>query len=50
MAVQSLHIVDGDSTAGSLRRAGFLKQGDILSWRDALCSGPVPGHKSLRQL
>ena len=50
MAVQSLHIVDGDSTAGSLRRAGFLKQGNILSWRDALCSGPVPGHKSLRQL
>jgi hypothetical protein len=49
MAHRFFHIVDGDCTAGTLRQAGFLKDGDILSWRDALFSGPVP-RLSLRQL
>ena len=50
MALQFLHIVDGDSTAGTLRQAGFHKQGNILSWRDALYSGPVPEGVTFRQL
>jgi len=50
MPLQFLHIVDGESTGGTLRHTGFLKNGDVLSWRDALCSGPVPGRLSLRQL
>jgi hypothetical protein len=50
MGVQLLHIVDGDSTRGTLRQAGFSKNGHILSWRDALYSGPVPQDLTLRQL
>lgn len=47
---KTLHIVDGESTAMSLRGAGFRKHGDILSWRDALYTGPVPAGLTLRQL
>ncbi len=43
------HIVDGESTGGTLRWAGFSKD-DILRWRDALYDGPVPAGLSLRQL
>jgi len=50
VAIKTLHIVDGESTGGSLRQAGFGKKGDILSWRDALYTGPVPGGLTLRRL
>ncbi len=48
--MKALHIVDGDSTGGSLRLAGFGTNGKILSWRDALYTGPVPRGLTLRQL
>ncbi len=48
--MKTLHIVDGESTGGSLRQAGLGKKGDILSWRDALYTGPVPRGLTLRQL
>jgi hypothetical protein len=44
-----LHIVDGDCTRGTLGLAGFANA-DILSWRDALYTGPVPPLLKLRQL
>ncbi len=50
MAIKTLHIVDGESTGGSLRQAGFGKKGDILPWRDALYTGPVPRGLTLRRL
>src|SRR2546425_7821826 len=50
MAMKTLHIVDGESTGGSLRQAGLGKKGDILSWRDALYTGPVARDLTLRQL
>src|SRR5437879_2179931 len=50
MAMKILHIADGESTGGSLRQAGFRKNGDILPWRDALYTGPVPRGLTLRQL
>lgn len=45
-----LHIVDGDTTSGSLRLSGLAKGRDILVWRDALYSGPAPDKLSLPQL
>jgi hypothetical protein len=45
-----LHIVDGGSTAASLRLASLRRGGKILSWRDALYEGPVPNGLSMRQL
>lgn len=50
MAIKTLHIVDGESTGGSLRQAGFGKKGDVLPWRDALYTGPVPRGLTLRRL
>lgn len=50
MPPKTLHIVDGDATGGTLKAAGFRGKGEILSWRDALYSGPVPARLSLRQL
>ena len=50
MSAKTLHIVDGDSTAGTLKQAGFGGRGEILSWRDALYTGPVPAGLPLRQL
>lgn len=50
MSAKTLHIVDGDSTAGTLKAAGFRGKGEILSWRDALYTGPVPAGLTLRQL
>ena len=50
MATKVLHIVDGESTGGALRQAGFRKNGEILPWRDALYTGPVPRGLTLRQL
>jgi hypothetical protein len=45
---RTLHIVDGESSGGSLR--GFLPKAPILVWRDALYDGPVPGNLSLHKL
>lgn len=50
MSKTTLHIVDGDSTGGTLRQSSLHRQGEILSWRDALYSGPVSAGLSLRQL
>lgn len=50
MTIKTLHIVDGESTGGSLRQAGFGKKGGILPWRDALYTGPVPRGLTLRRL
>jgi len=48
--MKTLHIVDGESTGGTLRLAGFRKDSEILRWRDALYTGPVPASLTLRQL
>lgn len=50
MDVKTLHIVDGASTAGTLKMSGLARARDILCWREALYSGPVPAGLSLRQL
>jgi hypothetical protein len=34
--MKTLHVVDGESAGGTLRGAGFRKNGEILVWRDAL--------------
>ena len=48
--IKTLHIVDGESTGGSLRQARLGTKRSILSWRDALYMGPVPHDLTLRQL
>jgi hypothetical protein len=48
--MRTLHIVDGESCGGTLRASGLAKAKDILSWRDALYTGPVPRDLTLRQL
>jgi hypothetical protein len=50
MATRTLHIVDGESTGGTLGAAGLQKDGKILVWRDALYTGPVPTGLPLAQL
>ena len=50
MDVKTLHIVDGDSTGGTLKMSGLAGARDIVCWREALYSGPVPAGLSLRQL
>jgi len=50
MTAKTLHIVDGESAGGTLKQAGLAKSKDILCWRDALYSGPVPAGLSLREL
>ena len=35
-----LHVTNGDSTSGTLERAGIAER--VLPWRDALHEGPVP--------
>ncbi len=50
MAIKTLHIVDGESTGGSLREAGLGTRKNILSWKDALYAGPVPQGLTLRSL
>lgn len=45
-----LHIADGESAGGTLRATGFGKNAEILAWRDALYTGPVPAGLSLRPL
>ena len=46
--MRALHIVDGHSSAGSLKRA--LPGTQILVWLDALYEGPVPGGLTLAEL
>jgi hypothetical protein len=48
--MKTLHIVDGESTGGTLRRARPGREEEILRWRDALYTGPVPSGLSLRRL
>lgn len=48
--MKTLHIVDGESTGGTLRVSGIARAKDILVWRDALYAGPVPAGLTLRQL
>ena len=50
VARKALHIVDGESTGGSLRASGLAKSKDILRWKDALYTGPVPAGPSLKKL
>jgi hypothetical protein len=46
----TLHVTNGDSAAGTLRRIGLA--GRVLPWRDALHAGPVPavGDRELRRV
>ena len=48
--MNTLHIVDGESTGGTLKLSGIARRDEILCWRDALYTGPVPAVLSLRQL
>ncbi|MFI5207384.1 MAG: DUF1835 domain-containing protein [Gemmatimonadales bacterium] len=43
-----LHVTSGDSAAERIRAAGV--GGEILSWRDVLHEGPVPGRLGFAQL
>jgi hypothetical protein len=42
-----LHIVNGDSTGGSLRQAGVA--GQVVSWAEALHEGPILEHATAEQ-
>ena len=46
--MRPLHIVDGESSGGTLKLA--LPGAAILVWRDALYDGPVPGGLTLSDL
>jgi hypothetical protein len=48
--MKTLHVVDGESAGGTLRGAGFRKNGEILVWRDALKTEPIPPGLTLRHL
>ena len=48
--MKTLHIVDGESTGGTLKGALSARARDILGWRDALYTGPVPSGLTLRRL
>src|SRR5579864_11440 len=50
MRLRTLHLVDGESTGGTLKASGIAKGKDILPWKDALYSGPVRAGLSLQQL
>ncbi len=50
MREKTLHIVDGESSGGTLRVSGVAKPKDILRWKDALYTGPVPAGLSLGRL
>src|SRR5437868_2892432 len=45
-----LHVVDGESTGGTLRVSRLAQGKDILVWKDALDAGPVPEGLTLREL
>lgn len=46
----TLHIVDGESTGGTIKVSGLAGNKQILRWNDALYTGPVPAKLTLRQL
>jgi hypothetical protein len=48
--VKTFHIVDGESCGGTIRVSGLAEGKDILSWRDALYTGPVPRDLTFRGL
>jgi hypothetical protein len=48
--MRTLHIVDGESCGGSLRLSGLARGKEILAWRDALYTGPVPPDLTLHGL
>jgi len=48
--MRTLHVVDGESTGGTLRLSGLAKRSEILRWQDALYTGPVPAGLTLGQL
>ena len=48
--MKTLHIVDGESTGGTLKVSGVARGKDILVWRDAFYTGPVPAGLTLREL
>jgi len=50
MVENTLHIVDGECTGGTIKKSGFARSKQILCWRDALYTGPVPAKLTLRQL
>jgi len=50
MRENTLHIVDGESTGGTIKESGLASSKQILCWRDALYTGPVPAKLTLRQL
>src|SRR5881394_380539 len=50
MPGKSLHIVDGESTGGALKASGLTRSTEILCWKDALYTGPVPAGLSLKEL
>src|SRR5215470_13078386 len=50
LVMKTLHIVDGESTGETLRRARPGREHEILCWRDALYTGPVPSGLTLRRL
>ena len=50
MRENTLHIVDGESTGGTIKESGLASSKQILCWRDALYAGPVPAKLTLSQL
>ena len=50
MPGKSLHIVDGESTGEALKASGLTRSTEILCWKDALYTGPVPAGLSLKEL
>jgi hypothetical protein len=50
MADETLHIVDGESSGGTLKVSGLARPKDILRWKDALYTGPVPSGLGLKKL
>lgn len=50
VADKTLHVVDGESSGGTLKASGIATHKDILRWKDALYTGPVPAGLSLKEL
>lgn len=48
--MKTLHIVDGESCGGTLTVSELAQDKEVLSWRDALYTGPVPPDLTLRAL
>jgi hypothetical protein len=46
--LRTLHITNGDSAANGMKSGGI--EGEIISWRDLLHEGPVPGNQTFKEL